>query len=85
MSSKAKQVLLWLMILAGAMVLVWALQSRQGKSATELSYDEALTRIRNKDVAEAQIKSDSLELVSKDREKFVTKLDASDATRTSLL
>ncbi len=73
------------MILAGAMVLVWALQSRQGKSATELSYDEALTRIRNKDVAEAQIKSDSLELVSKDREKFVTKLDASDATRTSLL
>ncbi len=73
------------MILAGAMVLVWALQSRQSKSATELSFDEALTRIRNKDVAEAQIKSDSLELVSKDREKFVTKLDSSDATRTSLL
>ncbi|MBK7707132.1 MAG: ATP-dependent zinc metalloprotease FtsH [Acidobacteria bacterium] len=85
MSSKAKQVLLWLMILAGAMVLVWALQSKQGKNPLELSYDEALNRIRNKDIAEVLIKQDSLELTNKDREKFITKLDASDATRTNLL
>ncbi|MBK8149341.1 MAG: ATP-dependent zinc metalloprotease FtsH [Acidobacteria bacterium] len=85
MSSKAKQVLLWLMILAGAMVLVWALQSKQGKNPLELSYYEALNRIRNKDIAEVLIKQDSLELTNKDREKFITKLDASDATRTNLL
>jgi cell division protease FtsH len=85
LSSKAKQVLLWLMIISSAMLFVWFLQSKQGKAPGELSYDEALTRIRNKDIAEASIKQDSLELINKDKEKFVTKLDSSDATRTALL
>ena len=85
MSSKAKQVLLWLMIISSAMLFVWFLQSKQGKNPSELSYDEALTRIRNKDIAEVLIKQDSLELTNKDKEKFFTKLDNSDATRADLL
>ena len=85
MSSKAKQVLLWLMIISSAMLFVWFLQSKQGKNPSELSYDEALTRIRNKDIAEVTIKQDSLELINKDKEKFFTKLDASDATREQVL
>ncbi|HEY8560749.1 MAG TPA: ATP-dependent zinc metalloprotease FtsH [Pyrinomonadaceae bacterium] len=85
MSSKAKQVLLWLMIISSAMLFVWFLQSKQGKTPGDLSYDEALTRIRNKDIAEVTIKQDSLELINKDKEKFLTKLDASDATREKLL
>ena len=85
MSSKAKQVLLWLMIISSAMLFVWFLQSKQGKNPSELSYDGALTRIRNKDIGEVTIKQDSLELINKDKEKFLTKLDATDATRTNLL
>jgi cell division protease FtsH len=73
------------MIISSAMLFVWFLQSKQGKNPSELSYDEALTRIRNKDIAEVLIKQDSLELTNKDKEKFFTKLDASDATRTNLL
>ena len=85
MSSKAKQVLLWLMIISSAMLFVWFLQSKQGKNPSELSYDESLTRIRNKDIAEVTIKQDSLELINKDKEKFFTKLDSSDATREKIL
>jgi cell division protease FtsH len=85
LSSKAKQVLLWLMIISSAMLFVWFLQSKQGKNPSELSYDEALTRIRNKEISEVLIKQDALELTNKDKEKFFTKLDASDATRTNLL
>jgi cell division protease FtsH len=73
------------MIISSAMLFVWFLQSKQTKSPGDLSYDEALTRIRNKDIAEVTIKQDSLELINKDKEKFLTKLDASDATRTNLL
>src|SRR5215204_203627 len=73
------------MIISSAMLFVWFLQSKQGKPAGDLSYDGALTRIRNKDIAEVTIKQDSLELINKDKEKFLTKLDASDATRTNLL
>src|SRR5215211_5197487 len=85
LSSKSKQVLLWLMIISSAMLFVWFLQSKQGKNPSELSYDEALTRIRNKEISEVLIKQDALELTNKDKEKFFTKLDASDATRTNLL
>jgi len=85
LSSKAKQVLLWLMIISSAMLFVWFLQSKQGKNPSELSYDESLTRIRNKDIAEVTIKQDSLELINKDKEKFFTKLDSSDATREKIL
>src|SRR5215204_6576374 len=73
------------MIISSAMLFVWFLQSKQGKPAGDLSYDQALLRIRNKDITEALIKQDSLELTNKEKEKFITKLDAGDATRTEIL
>ena len=85
MSSKAKQVLLWLMIISSAMLFVWFLQGRTATKSQDLSFDDALTRIRNKDIAEVLIKQDSLELTDKNKEKFYTKLDASDASRDILL
>ena len=85
MSSKAKQVLLWLMIISSAMLFVWFLQSKQTKNPQELSFDQALTRIKDKDVTEAVVRQDVLELTTKSNEKFTTKLDASDATRGAIL
>ncbi len=85
MSSKAKQVLLWLMIISSAMLFVWFLQSKQTKNPQELSYDKALNQIRSKEISAVLIKQDSLELTNKSNEKFFTKIDASDASRQILL
>ena len=85
MSSKAKQVLMWLMIISSALFLVWILQSRQTKPAQDLSFDQALARITNKEVAETTVRQDSLELTTKSNEKFTVKLDSSDAARKAIL
>ncbi|MEQ1921947.1 MAG: ATP-dependent zinc metalloprotease FtsH [Pyrinomonadaceae bacterium] len=84
MSSKAKQVLLWLMIISSALVFVWYLQSKQTPQTKDLSFDAALTQIRNKDIKEVTVKQDTLELVSKSDVKFTAKLDTSDATRDQI-
>ncbi|MGI8789204.1 MAG: ATP-dependent zinc metalloprotease FtsH, partial [Pyrinomonadaceae bacterium] len=85
MSSKAKQVLLWLMIISSSLLFVYFLQSKQGKSPSELSYDQALTRIRNKEISELTLKQDSLELTDKNQNKLTTKMDSSDPTREAIL
>lgn len=85
MSSKAKQVLLWLMIISSALLFVWFLQTKQTKNPQELSFDQGLARIKNKEATEATVRSDTLEIVDKSGAKFTTKLDSSDATREAIL
>ncbi|MEP6847772.1 MAG: ATP-dependent zinc metalloprotease FtsH [Acidobacteriota bacterium] len=85
MSSKAKQVLLWAMILACAVFLFWWIQNRQIKNPAELSFDKAMTYINNKEVAELTVRQDALDITTKSNEKYTAKLDASDATRTQIL
>jgi cell division protease FtsH len=84
LSSKAKQVLLWLMIISSALVFVWYLQTKQTTPPRELSFDAAMTQIRNKDTKEITVKQDTLELTNKADQKSVAKLDASDATRNEI-
>jgi len=84
LSSKAKQVLLWLMIISSALLFVWFLQTKQTKSPQELSFDQALARIKGKDVTEAVVRQDMIEMTTKSNEKFTTKLDASDSTRDQI-
>jgi len=84
LNSKARQVFLWLMIISSALLFVWYLQGKQTKPAQELSFDAALTQIRNKDIKEVTMKSDTLELVNMADEKLSAKLDASDATRDQI-
>jgi cell division protease FtsH len=85
LSSKAKQVLLWLTIISTALLFVYFLNSKQTKNPQELSYDIASTRIENKEVSEVLFKQDSVELTDKNKDKFFTKLDTSDAPREALL
>jgi cell division protease FtsH len=80
LSSKAKQVLLWLMIISSAMLFVWYLQGKQGKNPQEKSFDQAVTYIRNKEASEILIKQDTLEITDKSGNKFYTKIDGKDAT-----
>lgn len=84
MSSKAKQVLLWLMIISSALLFVWFLQSKQTKNPQELSLDQVVTRIDNKEVKEANFKQSQVELVDTNGNKFFANL-GSDPTRESLL
>ncbi len=84
MSSKAKQVLLWLVIISGALSFVWFLQSRQTKAAQDLSIDMAVTRIQNKEFKEALFRQSSVEFTDQSGNKFVTKI-GSDPTREQLL
>ncbi|HXH69896.1 MAG TPA: ATP-dependent zinc metalloprotease FtsH [Pyrinomonadaceae bacterium] len=85
MSSKAKQILLWLMIISSAMVFAYFLQSKQDKNPQELSFDQGLTQIRNKDIKEITLKQNVLELLDKNGVKFTANLDTSDAPRESIL
>ncbi len=73
------------MIISSAMLFVWFLQGKQTKNPQELSFDQALTRIRNKEVSEILMKAGQIELVDKNQVKFFAKLDASNAPRETIL
>lgn len=73
------------MIISSALVFVWYLQTKQTTPPTELSFDAAMTQIKNKDIKEVTVRQDTLELVSKTGDaKMTAKLDASDSTRDQI-
>lgn len=72
------------MIISSALLLVWYLQGKQSKPPQELSFDAALTQIKNKDIKELTVKQDSLEMVDKSDARLSAKLDASDSTRDQI-
>jgi len=72
------------MIISSALLFVYFLQSKQTAGPKELSFDKAMTQIKNKEVTEATIRQDTLELISKTNEKFTAKLDSSDSTRDQI-
>ncbi len=85
MNSKGKQFLLWFLIISSAIAFVWFLQGKQAKPAQELSFDKALAQIRSKEISSVFIKQDSLELTNQGGQKFVTKIDSSDAVKKQVL
>ena len=72
------------MIISSALVFVWYLQKNQVQPPKELSFDAAMTQIKNKDIKEITVKQDSLELINQTNEKLSTKLDMSDSTRDQI-
>src|SRR5437867_3799348 len=72
------------MIISSALVFVWYLQTKQTTPPKELSFDAAMTQIKNKDIKEVTVKQDTLELTNKSDVKFTAKLDASDSTRDQI-
>ena len=84
MSSKAKQILLWLMIISSSLLFVYFLQSKQGINPKELSFDKGLTFIKNKEVTEVSVGQTVMELTTKSNEKYTVKLDSSDSTRDQI-
>ncbi len=84
LSSKVKQILLWLMIISSALVFVWFLQSKQTKASQDLTIDMAGTRIENKEFKEAAFRQSAVEFTDAGGNKFLTTI-GSDATREMLL
>lgn len=83
MSSKAKQVLLWLMIVSSGLLLIYFLNSKQ-TTPDDLTISSAITRIGNKDFKEAFFKQSQVEFVDNTGKKFITTI-GSDPTRETLL
>lgn len=73
------------MIISSALLFVWFIQSEKGAAPEEISFDQALTYIGNKDISQVSIKQGQIELQDKNKKKYFAKLDASDATRTVIL
>ncbi|HUF04141.1 MAG TPA: ATP-dependent zinc metalloprotease FtsH [Aridibacter sp.] len=72
------------MIISSALLFVWFLQSKQGKTPQDLTIDAAITRIKNKDFKEAVFKASQVEFTDQKDEKFVTTI-GSDPTREKLV
>ncbi|QQS41734.1 MAG: ATP-dependent zinc metalloprotease FtsH [Acidobacteriota bacterium] len=72
------------MIISSALLFVWFLQSKQGKTPQDLTIDAAITRINNKDFKEAYFKASQVEFTDANGEKFVTTV-GSDETRGKLV
>jgi cell division protease FtsH len=84
LSSKAKQALLWLMIISSALLFVYFLQGNKAKNPAELTIDQTITRIKNKEIKEADFKASQVDLVDGSGGKFFTSI-GSDATREAIL
>ncbi|MGI8494383.1 MAG: ATP-dependent zinc metalloprotease FtsH [Pyrinomonadaceae bacterium] len=84
MSSKAKQILLWLMIVSSAMLFFYFIQRTQTKNPSEISLDTVVTRIQAKEIKSVLFKPSQVDLDTVNKEKFYANL-GSDATRESLV
>ncbi|MGI8555287.1 MAG: ATP-dependent zinc metalloprotease FtsH [Pyrinomonadaceae bacterium] len=77
--------LLWLMIISSAFLFVYFIQRTQSKNPQELTYDQGLTRIKNKETSEVLIKQDAVEITDKSGNKFFAKLDGSDSAKDPIV
>jgi cell division protease FtsH len=79
-----RQISLWLVIIASALVFVWFLQAKQTKTAQPMSIDMAVTRIENKEFKDATFRATAVEFTDHANNKFVTTV-GSDPTRELLV
>ena len=81
MSSKAKQILLWLMIISSALLFVYFIQRNQGKSPEKVSYDLGLKRIKDKEIGEVFVKQNTIELTDRNQNKSYIDIDSSETSK----
>ena len=72
------------LVLFISIILAFALYNKTS-APQELSFDEALTKIKNKEASEVTVRQDMLVMTGKTNEKFAADLDASDAARIAIL
>jgi len=72
-----------MIIITGALVFVWFLQTKQNKPTQELSIDAAITHINNKEIKQALFKQSQVEFTDVNGTKYVTNIQ--DETTPKLL
>lgn len=72
------------MIISSALVVVYFLQTKQTAPSTELSLDQVITRIQDKQVKQVNFKQGQVEVVGSDDKTYFATI-GSDATRASLV
>ncbi|MBV9957389.1 MAG: ATP-dependent metallopeptidase FtsH/Yme1/Tma family protein, partial [Acidobacteria bacterium] len=78
MSSTARQIIFWLFIVVGALLLYKFLANPPGKSAQELSYTQVVSKLKDKQLNELTIKQAQIDLVDTSNNKFYSPVDAGD-------
>jgi len=85
LSSKAKQIFLWVLIVLSAVAFYFLITRSQAKTPQELAYNEAVARVQNGDISEMYIRSSAVEFTDKDANKFFTYVSKGDAPVKALL
>ena len=73
-----------MVLISGALFIVYYLQGKQTKAPEDLAINEAITRIENKEFTEAYFKQSGVEFTDQSGNKFVTVI-GSDPTRELLM
>jgi ATP-dependent Zn protease len=72
---KSKRIAVGIVLfLSIAVTFIWFLSPAK-KLANELTLDEAITRVRNKQIEKVTVKQDQLEIIDKSHNRFYTKID----------
>ncbi len=85
MSSKAKQIFLWVLIVLSAVAFYFLIMRSQTKSPQELAYNLALEKVQNGEITEMYIRSNAVEFTDKDLNKLFTYVSKGDAPVKALL
>ncbi|MGA9997778.1 MAG: ATP-dependent zinc metalloprotease FtsH [Pyrinomonadaceae bacterium] len=76
MSSTARQIIFWLFIVVGALLLYQLFAKTQGKSASQIGLTELTTKVNNNELGKLTIKQSEVVAVDKSGNEFRTQLDS---------
>ncbi|HEX8265106.1 MAG TPA: ATP-dependent zinc metalloprotease FtsH [Pyrinomonadaceae bacterium] len=86
MSSRVKQIIFWLVIIASVVIFYQLIQRTNGGTTKQLSFDQTITKIENGEIAKLNQGQSRLNLEDKSGSKFYTTIEATnDSLKTQIL
>ncbi|HEX8565027.1 MAG TPA: ATP-dependent zinc metalloprotease FtsH [Pyrinomonadaceae bacterium] len=86
MSSRVKQIIFWLVIIASVVIFYQLIQRTNGGTTKQLSFDQTITKIENGEIAKLTQGQSRLNLEDKSGSKFFTTIEATnDSLKTQIL
>ncbi|HEX8176061.1 MAG TPA: ATP-dependent zinc metalloprotease FtsH [Pyrinomonadaceae bacterium] len=86
MSSTARQIIFWLFIVIGALLLYRVFGGTQSNAAKELSYDQIVAKVKAGEIQDMNIKQSQVDTTGKNGEKWYTTIDnTNDETKNFLM
>jgi cell division protease FtsH len=86
LSSTARQIIFWLFIVIGALLLYRVFGGTQSNAAKELSYDQIVAKVKAGEIQDMNIKQSQVDTTGKNGEKWYTTIDnTNDETKNFLM